>query len=121
MSLPNEVGPKLPLSCSYCKCDETCVGFNLLGQQLELWKIAAGLYSAGMYRIACRNNETEEIRDVGGLVDVGDNVLNFIPGNVISLNENEVDKTFKKYILPGLGIGIIIMSLLIIVSVVFKK
>lgn len=119
--LPSDVGPKKPLSCDYCNCDETCVSFNLLGQPLELWKVAAGLYAAGMYRVACKHKTTGVLRDVGGLVDVGEEVLNYIPGNVVSINTVEEDPKIKKFVVPALAVGSLLIAGFIVYTLFFRK
>ena len=119
--LPSDVGPKKPQNCNYCNCDEVCVAYDLLGRQLELWKVAAGIYAAGMYRIACKHKTTGVLRDVGGVIDVGDQVIDFIPGNVIKVTDVEKDLPFKKYIVPALAFGTIAVFGLIIYALFFKR
>lgn len=102
--------PVLPFNCNMCHADETCVGFNMLGQgPFDVVNIQAGMLAAGMYRLACKNRSTGALRDVGGVIDVGDNVLNFIPGYVIDsrIVDDSVyeDPFWKKLVAPVLFIS----------------
>lgn len=122
MSLPYNpnLRPK-PYACNLCNCDENCRAFNLLGQPLDIFDVAAGIYAAGMYRLVCKHKTTGIMRDVGGVIDVGDQVLNFIPGNVIVDSTVSRDPKIKRVLFVGLIVGSIVVGAFIFYKLFFRK